>query len=129
MGEAGINLREALGIGISVDRRRKNRSEQSLQANVQRLREYKANLILFPRRKGKVGSGDSTAEECASAVQQTGVLFPVKRPVARTVTVDASEVDSTSSAYVTLRRARADERLMGRRKRRAEMAAEAEALK
>ncbi|XP_039034836.1 uncharacterized protein LOC120171118 [Hibiscus syriacus] len=37
-------------IGIVVDHRLKNRSLEGLQANVQRLKTYKAKLVVFPRR-------------------------------------------------------------------------------
>lgn len=50
---AGIPKKLAPTIGISVDHRRKNRSLESLQANVQRLKTYKAKLVVFPRRARK----------------------------------------------------------------------------
>ena len=49
MQKAGLSKAEARGVGIAVDHRRKNRSEGSLAANVQRLKQYKSNLIVFPR--------------------------------------------------------------------------------
>ncbi|KAJ5080018.1 60S ribosomal protein L13 [Anaeramoeba ignava] len=67
--EAGIHKKFARSIGISVDHRRMNRSEQSLRENVERLKEYKANLILFPRRKGKFKNGDSKKEDLKLAKQ------------------------------------------------------------
>ena len=51
---AGIPKKLAPTIGIAVDHRRKNRSLESLQANVQRLKTYKAKLVVFPRRAHKV---------------------------------------------------------------------------
>lgn len=48
---AGLNRRLARTIGISVDHRRRNRSVETLQLNVQRLKEYKSRLLLFPRTK------------------------------------------------------------------------------
>ena len=56
---AGISVRSAKTIGISVDHRRKNKSTESLQANVQRLKEYKSKLIVFPRKQSKPKAGDS----------------------------------------------------------------------
>ena len=56
---AGISPKQALCIGIAVDHRRKNRSTESLQANVQRLKEYKTKLILFPKKANKPKPGDS----------------------------------------------------------------------
>lgn len=51
---SGLNKRFARTIGIAVDPRRRNKSIESLQTNAQRLKEYKANLILFPINEKKV---------------------------------------------------------------------------
>ena len=59
MQAAGISCKVAPTIGIAVDHRRKNRSAESLQANVQRLKEYKSKLIVFPRKASKPKQGDS----------------------------------------------------------------------
>ncbi|KAG5461809.1 MAG: ribosomal protein L13e-domain-containing protein [Olpidium bornovanus] len=56
---AGIRRKEALTVGISVDPRRRNRSEESLKLNVARLQAYKSKLIVFPRKAGKPKKGDS----------------------------------------------------------------------
>lgn len=49
---------EAKAIGIPVDHRRKNRSEESLKINVERVKAYRERLVVMPRRnkknKGKV---------------------------------------------------------------------------
>lgn len=50
---AGIPKKLAPTIGISVDHRRRNRSLEGLQTNVQRLKTYKAKLVVFPRRARK----------------------------------------------------------------------------
>lgn len=60
MQAAGIHKKTARTIGISVDPRRRNRSTESLQANVQRLKEYRSKLILFPRKASAPKKGDST---------------------------------------------------------------------
>lgn len=57
---AGIHKKTARTIGISVDPRRRNKSTESLQANVQRLKEYRSKLILFPRKASAPKKGDST---------------------------------------------------------------------
>ena len=57
---AGISKRSARTIGISVDYRRRNLSMESLQQNVQRLKEYKSKLIVFPRKEGQPKKGDAT---------------------------------------------------------------------
>merc|ERR1711881_51294 len=51
--EAKIGAKLARTIGIAVAPRRKNRSVESFQKNVARLREYKASLIVFPTRREK----------------------------------------------------------------------------
>ncbi|CAO3639991.1 unnamed protein product [Mucor hiemalis] len=48
--EAGVPRKEARSIGIAVDHRRRNKSNESLELNVQRLKAYKAKLIVFPVR-------------------------------------------------------------------------------
>ena len=55
---AKIGRKEALGIGIAVDFRRRNKCNESLQLNVQRLKKYKARLVVFPRKKGEEWTED-----------------------------------------------------------------------
>jgi len=45
---SGINRIDAKNIGIAVDRRRRNKSLQSLRNNVSRLKAFKAKLLVFP---------------------------------------------------------------------------------
>ncbi|KAG8859073.1 60S ribosomal protein L13 [Tulasnella sp. 330] len=47
---AGIHKREARGLGIKVDHRRRNLSEEGMKVNVDRLKAYKTKLIVFPKR-------------------------------------------------------------------------------
>ena len=58
-----------------MDHRRKNRSAESLQRNVARLKAYKAKLIVFPRKVNKPKKGDSDAKELAAAAQLKGIFF------------------------------------------------------
>ena len=58
--EAGIGRKAARGIGIVVDHRRRNLSEEGKAINVERLKAYKARLIVFPRNSKKPKKGDST---------------------------------------------------------------------
>lgn len=75
---AGIHKKVARTIGISVDPRRRNKSTESLQANVQRLKEYRSKLILFPRKPSAPKKGDSSAEELKLATQLTGPVMPIR---------------------------------------------------
>ena len=55
-------------IGIAVDYRRRNKSVESLQPNVQRLKEYRSKLIIFPKKQSKPRKGDaSVSRNCTSA--------------------------------------------------------------
>eukprot|EP00483_Globobulimina_turgida_P000328 UN00328 len=45
---AGLNPKYARTIGISVDSRRRNRSQEGLSRNIKRLKQYTSSLVLFP---------------------------------------------------------------------------------
>ncbi|KAI9470444.1 50S ribosomal protein L13e [Zychaea mexicana] len=127
--EAGINKKVARTIGIAVDHRRRNHSQESLELNVQRLKAYKAKLIVFPRKAGKPKQGDSEAAEVASAVQLRGGILPIQQiaaaPEARAITADEKSVN----AFKKLRYARSEARTLGAREKRARDKAEEEANK
>lgn len=58
---AGLSAKFARSIGIAVDHRRRNKSVESLQVNVQRLKLYKSKLILFPKHPNKkLRKGEAT---------------------------------------------------------------------
>merc|ERR1711994_954682 len=46
---AGLSATEAKQIGICVDHRRRNKSAENLQRNVQRLKEYKGKLVILKK--------------------------------------------------------------------------------
>jgi large subunit ribosomal protein L13e len=117
--EAGISKKQARTIGIAVDFRRTNKSVESLQANVQRLKAYKAKLVVFPRKNiNKPKNGDSAPEETKNAVQYTGALFPITRSSVKSVTAEITEEMKNDSVFKTLRVARADARIWGKQKKR-----------
>jgi len=124
---AGIPRQQALGIGIAVDHRRRNRSEESFQENVQLLKKYRANLILFPRHAGRHKKGDSSADDLQKVEQQE---HHQKAPTSKFRAPKAKKAEQPkTTSFTVLRRARADARLVGRRKKRAAARAEAEKLK
>lgn len=57
---AGIRKKEALSIGVAVDHRARSRSEERFNRNVDRLKAYKARLVVFPRNSKKPKKGDSS---------------------------------------------------------------------
>lgn len=125
--EAGINRKQALSIGIAVDFRRTNKSVESLQANVARLKAYKAKLVIFPRKNiSKPKNGDSAPAETKNAVQHQGPIFPIARSVVKSQTAVITKEMKDSSVYATLRVARADARIAGKQAKRLADKAKAE---
>ena len=122
--EAGINRRFARTVGIPVDHRRHNRSLEGLQANVQRLKEYRSRLIIFPKKAGKTRKGDSEPELVKLASQLKGPVLPIKRQPPTHKARAVSDEDRKFSAFQTLRVARANARLVGVREKRAKKQAE-----
>jgi large subunit ribosomal protein L13e len=132
-----------------VDHRRKNKSLEGLQANVQRLKTYKAKLVIFPRRARKVKvwadisfleiiffydsqlvtfnhlyclaqAGDSTQEELANATQVQGDYMPIVRGEERSIeVVKVTNEMKEFKAYGKLRLERTNKKHEGARKKRA----------
>ncbi|KAI1345929.1 60S ribosomal protein L13 [Xylaria sp. FL0043] len=119
---AGIPRRLAPTIGIAVDHRRINLSEESLAANVRRLKEYQSRLILFPR-KAKAPALDNVE---TTRSLKSAFAFETTAPGVTEVQKDAMPQGVEGGAYRALRIARSDARLKGVREKRARDAAEAE---
>mmetsp|Transcript_11700 Transcript_11700/g.16868 ORF Transcript_11700/g.16868 Transcript_11700/m.16868 type:complete len:212 (-) Transcript_11700:75-710(-) len=115
--EAGINPKFAQTIGIAVDHRRINRSVEHLQVNVDRLKEYKEKLVLFPKkRKSKPGVGlESTADECNAASQYSGTILPLVKPVPTIIMGEITEEMKSTSAVTTMKIARKETKVAGYR--------------
>ncbi|XP_004679964.1 PREDICTED: 60S ribosomal protein L13 [Condylura cristata] len=111
-------------IGISVDPRRRNKSTESLQANVQRLKEYRSKLILFPRKPAAPKKGDSSAEELKLATQLTGPVMRIRNVYRKEKARPITDEEKNFKAFASLRMARANARLFGIRAKRAKEAAE-----
>jgi len=115
--EAGVNRKEALTIGISVDHRRRNRSAESLQINVQRLKEYKSKLIVFPRKRNKPKAGDAEVAELEQATQKVGPILPMPSAFAKEKPMVITDEMKEESVFHKLRMARADYHLFGVRQK------------
>ncbi|KAF8327912.1 60S ribosomal protein L13 [Cantharellus anzutake] len=74
--EAGVNYREARGIGICVDRRRRNLSEEGKNLNVARLKDYKARLIVFPKNAKKPKKNESTGDDLKAETTRAPLPLP-----------------------------------------------------
>lgn len=121
---AGVNARVAATIGISVDHRRTNKSKESLNENVARLKAYMAKVVIAPLKGGKkhVRKGETARAEVSALKQVTGAVLPIRQPVAA-VTFAAIPASSKLSAFQTLRQERTNAKLDGRRKAKAKAAA------
>ena len=89
---AKISTLRARQLGIAVDTRRVNKNQQSLDANVARLQEYKNRLVIFKK--------DAKPEEIKAAVQAT-VTLPIQKRVATITTAKVAD-QKKMNAYETL---------------------------
>ncbi|KYK60245.1 60S ribosomal protein L13 [Drechmeria coniospora] len=130
--EAGVPRRLAPTIGISVDHRRQNLSEESLAINVARLKAYRQRLILLPRRSNAPKKGDTKTD--LSKVNKAATVSSVL-PIAPTDLavkyIKKSEMpkEIEGGAYTKLRQARSNARYQGAREKRIRDKAEAESAK
>ncbi|GAA6048220.1 hypothetical protein NBRC10513_003816 [Rhodotorula toruloides] len=116
---AGIRAKEALSIGIPVDHRRRNRSEEGLKLNVERLEAYKARLVVFPKKAGKVKKGDTEgADKSTPAVKSAQAAFPIPAGMTAEQPRSITSEEKEFNAYAALRKARSDARLVGVRAER-----------
>ncbi|KAI1750702.1 ribosomal protein L13e [Xylaria castorea] len=132
--EAGISRLVAPTVGIAVDFRRQNLSEESLTVNVARLKAYKERLIVFPRKGAKhPKAGDSkdidlSKTQTVSSVGASLPIIPVGEGISEIKKSDMPK-PIEGGAYAALRKARSEARLVGAREKRAKDKAEAEANK
>merc|ERR1712054_518129 len=132
--DAGLGKLEARSLGVAVDHRRRNRSVEGKNTNVQRLKEYKANLVVFPRNKKlKKGWKDDSADDASAMVQSTAATtMPYTAPVAADEPRKITQEEKDANVTRMLKAAWNDARLCGfrekRTRERAEKAAQ-EALK
>ena len=119
-----------------MDPRRQNLSEESVAANVARLRAYKERLIVFPRRAGEHKTGDASANEVKEAKTGRNVVGQLMGTQSERKGVFAienkvevgegkkSDYEGEEHAYRRLRDARSEARLVGVREKRAKAKAE-----
>lgn len=122
---SGLTAGFARTVGIAVDRRRRNKSVESRQQNVQRLKEYQNKLILFPVHENrKLRKGEATEEERKLATQLTGPIMPLvkAKPVIEFRAI--KEDEKKFSAFNALHCARVAARTAGQRAKKAREAAE-----
>lgn len=102
----GIPVNFARTVGISVDIRRRDLSEERLQANVQRLQEYKNRVVLFPRNKGVVKKGPIADSQVKVETQVKGAVLPVKKETFVVETREITKQEKETSAVKAIVKAR-----------------------
>jgi large subunit ribosomal protein L13e len=117
---AGISPRYAATIGIRVDLRRKNTSEEGLARNTERLKTYLGKLILFPLSPAKPKPGEATAEQIKSARQDRSrfgkaVAHPASVKADAPKSRKVSKAETEKSAYKFLKKNISAARFMGAR--------------
>lgn len=116
----------AASVGIAVDHRRRNSSEESLELNKQRLLSYLSKLVVFPKNAKAPKKGESTDAAALKAASQVNLSQAF--PIAQDSTIEAarsiSSQEKEASAYLTTRKAWAMERYAGIRAKRAAEKAE-----
>jgi len=130
--EAGISKSLAPTIGISVDFRRQNLSEEGLVTNVARLKAYKDRLILLPRKSNAPKKGDTKADvSTIDKVASIASVLPISTVSDGVSEISKSEMPAAieGGAYTKLRIARSTARYQGAREKRAREKTEAETAK
>ena len=114
--EVGVSAAKARTIGISVDKRRRNKSVEAKETNVLRLKEYMSKLVVFPR-GSKVKKGDTPRDQLKNVAQNTHrEIIPLPKADLTTVKARAiTKAEKEASAYATLRKARVDRKMWGKR--------------
>jgi len=126
--EAGLTGAFAQTVGIAVDHRRHNKNAETMAANVKRLNDYKAKLILFPAKDGKFKKGlipDSTADKLKGVEQNKSPSIFGLPPVDKTSPPEPITKEMLAlKVYQKLRAERTNRRYNGKRLARAKKAAE-----
>lgn len=123
--QAGLTGAFAQTVGIAVDHRRHNKNADTMAANVKRLNDYKAKLILFPA-KGTAKKGlipDSTAAQLKGAEQNARPSVFALPPVEKTSAPEPLTKEMLAvKVYQKLRAERTNKRYNGKRLARAKKA-------
>ena len=99
---AGLHPKYAMTVGIAIDWRRRNKSEESLAANVARLEDYKKSLVVLKK-------GD------AAPAQFKGVVQPIVKPAATIEMQEVTDELKEFKAFTTMRLARQETKVAGYR--------------
>ncbi len=106
---AKVSPSQARSIGISIDKRRTNKSQESLDLNIARLKEYMSRLVVFPRKSGKSKKSEVSKEELAALKQNNDRdVLPIvdqSKETAASQFMEITQKMRNRSAVLTLRKA------------------------
>lgn len=134
----GLGVEFARSVGINVDHRRKNRSQEGFEANKARLTNYLSKLVLFPRHeshlvtKAKNGILNDTPKVPPLSIQDqqavaTAPVVNAPAPLVKRVrSVSQLELERLrkTNVYRTIRQEWNNQRNAGQRQKKAKEAAE-----
>lgn len=122
--KAGVPVKLARTVGIAVDKRRRNKNEQALAVNVDRIKEFKSKLVVFPKAGKKAKKGDATRAQLANVAQNTHKdIIPLPKKNTTVVTRKITEEEKKKSAFTTLRNRHISKKLAPKRAKKAALAA------
>ena len=120
---AGLKPQYAATIGIRVDLRRKNLSEEGLKANTQRLKTYMSKLVLFPINHKKLRQGESAEDPKAATQDRSRKSQAVADPATIRAAAEAprklTAAEKKRQAYSFLKKNISAVRFLGARIKRA----------
>mmetsp|Transcript_4110 Transcript_4110/g.5591 ORF Transcript_4110/g.5591 Transcript_4110/m.5591 type:complete len:202 (+) Transcript_4110:99-704(+) len=96
----------ARSVGIAVDKRRTNKSEESYAANVDRLKAYMANLVVL--------SSNAAEDPSDVPAQITGTIMPIEKKAPGVVIEDIPEKGDVT-AFTQMKVARKETVIVGQR--------------
>ena len=122
----GLGVQFARSIGISVDHRRKNKSQEGLERNRQRLLKYLNSLVLFPQNektpvtKAKAGILNDTPKENQN-VNPDATVNSLPKLIKRVKPIGSALLDSAKKGkvYRTIRQEWNNQRNEGKRLKKA----------
>ena len=102
---AGLDPNYAMTVGIAVDKRRSNRSEESLRTNIARLEDYKKNLVVWSKK----------SQPTDTPAQLSGTVMPIVPPAKEVVMQEITKEMKDFKAFTTIRVARKETKVAGYR--------------
>ena len=124
--QAGLSKHFAKTIGIIIDYRRTNKSAESLQRNVARLKTYLEKLVVLPRKEGQPKKGNNgvvgdATEGTDNLVQNVSRdVLPLELDEKKQKSVKVTKEMNAHRAYATLRLEKTNQKWSGKRAKRLE---------